>query len=207
MYGVDLDAVNARLAQELRGLAEGLDALFYLLNGQRLGLVVLLPAVRRVGGGGTEVLGVHDRAGQLADDGMVKAHAYHVGNSHGTAAAGGQLDEQLGAGLVELLHVLGQGLIYALFLIQPAVAHDVTDPLHAGQDQANSVSGLLKQEVRRFLVEVAGLHPSEEGRAAHGTHDYAVLYLHIADFPGGKQGIILLVHAIHPFLNIFLELQ
>ena len=76
-----------------------------------------------------------------------------------------------------------------------------------GQDQANSVSGLLKQEVRRFLVEVAGLHPSEEGRAAHGAHDYAVLYLHIADFPGGKQGIILLVHAIHPFLNIFLELQ
>ena len=48
MHGVDLNAVDAGLAQELRGLAEGLDALLYLLNGERLGLVVLLPAVRSI---------------------------------------------------------------------------------------------------------------------------------------------------------------
>src|SRR5699024_956567 len=67
VHGVDLNAVDAGLAQELRGLAEGLDALLDLLNGERLGLVVLLPAVRSIGGGGAEILGIHDGAGQLAD--------------------------------------------------------------------------------------------------------------------------------------------
>lgn len=201
--GVDLDAVDTGLAQELGGLAEGGDALLDLLNGQRLGLVVLLPAVGRVGGGGAEVLGVHYRAGELADDRVVKAHADHVGDGHGTSAAGGQLDEQLGTGLVELLHVLLQGLVEALVVVQPAVAHDVAHPLHAGENEANAVSCLLKQEIGRFLIEVAGLHPAEQGRAAHGAHDYAVFDLHIADLPGCKQSIVLLIHAIHPFLNTF----
>ena len=186
MYGVDLNAVDARLAQQLRSLAEGLDALLDLLNGERLGLVVLLPAVRGVRSRGAEILRVHDRAGQLADNRVVKAQADHVGDGHRTAAAGGKLDEQLRAGLVELLHVLLEGLIYALVIVQPAVAHDVAHPLHAGEHQTYAVSGFLEQEVRGFLIEVARLHPAKERGATHRTHDYAVFDLNIADLPGCK---------------------
>ena len=186
VHGVDLNAVDAGLAQELRGLAEGLDALLDLLNGERLGLVVLLPAVRSIGGGGAEILSIHDGAGQLADYRVIETQTDHIGDGHRAAAAGGQLDEQLRAGLMELLHVLLQGLVDALVLIKPAVAHDVAHPLHSGEHQADAVSGLLEQEVSGFLIKVAGLHPAEERGAAHRAHDYAVLDLDIADFPGCK---------------------
>ena len=68
------------------------------------------------------------------------------------------------------------------------------DALHAGQDQADAVLRAVKQEVCRFLIEVAGLHPAEQGCAAHGALDDAVLDLNVADLPGRKQGFILGIH-------------
>ena len=186
MDGVNLDAVDAGLAEQAGGLAEGLGALLNLGHGQRAGLIVLLPAVRRGGGAGAEVLGVHDELADLAHGGVVKHHAHQVVDAHGAAAARGQLDEQLRAGLVEVLHILLELAEHLLIGVEPAVAHDVAHPLHAGQDKAHVVARGLKQEVGGFLIEVTRLHPAKEAGAAHRTHDDAVLYLHIADFPGSK---------------------
>ena len=87
---------------------------------------------------------------------------------------------------MELGHPGGQFLEHGLVLPQPAAAHGVAHTLHAGQDQANAVLCTLEQEVCGFLIEVAGLQPAEQGSAAHGALDNAVLDLYIADFEGGK---------------------
>jgi hypothetical protein len=42
---------------------------------------------------------------------------------------------------------------------------------------------------------VAGFQPAEKGGAAHGTLDNTVFYLHIANLPRGKEGLIFFVHA------------
>ena len=186
MHGVYLDAVDAGLAQQAGGLAEGLGALLDLGHGQRAGLVVLLPAVRRGGGACAQIFGVHDKLARFSESRVVKHHAHQVVDAHGAAAARRQLHEQLGAGLVEVDHVLLELLKHALVGIEPAVAHDVAHPLHAGEYQADVVARSLQQEVSRFLVEVARLHPAEQRGSAHGTHDKAVLDLYIADFPRCK---------------------
>ena len=196
VHGMDLNAVHPGLAQQARGLAEGLGALLDLGHGQRAGLVVLLPAVGRGRGAGGQVVGVHHELAGLAQGGMVEHHAHQVVDAHGTAAADGQLDKELGAGLVEVDHVVLQLGEHLLVGVEPAVAHDVAHPLHTGQDKAHVVTRGLQQEVGGLLVEVAGLHPAEEAGAAHGTHDDAVFDLHIADLPGGEQSAVLLVHRI-----------
>ena len=56
--------------------------------------------VRSIGGGGAEILGIHDGAGQLADYRVIETQTDHIGDGHRAAAAGGQLDEQLRAGLM-----------------------------------------------------------------------------------------------------------
>ena len=196
VHRVDLNAVNAGLTQQPRGLAEGLGALLDFGNGERTGLVVLLPAVRRGRGAGSEVVGVHDKLADLAHAGVVEHHAHDVVHRHRASAADGELHEQLRAGLVEVDHVVLQLGEHLLVGVNPAVAHDVAHPLHAGQDKAHIVLRGLEQEVSRLLVEVAGLHPAEEARSAHGAHDKSVFDFHIADFPGGKQSAVLLVHQI-----------
>ena len=90
---------------------------------------------------------------------------------------------------MELHHVLLQLLEHLVVLIQPLSAGDtqlVSDTLHTGQDQAHAVLCSVEQEVSGFLIEVIRLQPAEEGGAAHGALDDAVLYFHIADFPGSK---------------------
>ena len=90
---------------------------------------------------------------------------------------------------MELDHVLLELLEHSLVLVQPMTAghtHGVTDTLHAGEDKANALLGSLEQEVSSFLIEVAGLEPAKQGRAAHGALDNAVLDLYIADLERGK---------------------
>ena len=78
------------------------------------------------------------------------------GNSHGAAETSGELNEQLGAGLVVLDHVVGEFLKHLLVLPEPSAAHGVTDTLHAREDQADAVLRTVEQEVRSFLIKVAG---------------------------------------------------
>ena len=102
---------------------------------------------------------------------------------------------------MELRQPIRQILEHLLVLIEPAAAHGVTDALHARQHQTHVVLGAVQDVVGGLLVEVTWLQPAEEGCAAHGGLHDAVLDLHVADLPGGKQRAVFLVHSV--FLLIF----
>ena len=179
--GVDLNAVNACVAQHLCGLAECRDHLLDLLNGQRTGEQILLPAVRSCGCGCAGVAYVNDGGCDLVQDGVLVQEYHPVGNRHGTTHACCELDEQLCAGLVVLYHVLFELLEHSLVLVQPAATHGITDTLHAGEDKANALLSSLEQEICCLFVEMAGLKPTKQRGTAHGTLDNAVFDLDIAN--------------------------
>ena len=118
---------------------------------------------------------------------IISAQSGHPGgDGHGTAETAGQLDEQLSAGLVVLVHVGLQLTVHASVLIQPFSAHGVADGLHTGQDQAHAVFCSLQQKVGSLGVKVGGLQPAEQGSAAHGTLDDAVGNFYISDLERSK---------------------
>ena len=186
VHSVDLHAVDASLAQQLRGLTERSDALLDLGSGEHLGVVALQPAVRGGGSGSGEVLHVQNGFCELVDDRILQNHLHHRRDGERTAAACCQLNEQLAAGLVEVLHVLCKFLIHSLVLVEPSVAENVTHPLHAGDNQTDIILCFLQEVVSRLLVKMVRLHPAEQGRAAHGAVGNAVFQFHIANFPRGK---------------------
>ena len=184
--GVDLNAVDTGLTQQLRGLAERIDHLVDLFDGHRAGEHVLLPTVRGSGSGSAAVADVDDGLGKGAEHLVVVQSDHPGGNSHGAAETSGELNEQLGAGLVVLDHVVGEFLKHLLVLPEPSAAHGVTDTLHAREDQTDAVLRTVEQEVRSFLIKVAGLQPSKQRGAAHGALHNAVFDLDIANLPRSK---------------------
>ena len=87
---------------------------------------------------------------------------------------------------MELRQPLGQVLEHLFVLVQPAAAHGVADTLHARENQTDAVLCTVEQEVRSFLIKVAGLQPTKQGGAAHGALDNAVFDLDIANLPRSK---------------------
>ena len=195
---VDLNAVNTGLAQQLRGLAERIDHLVDLFHGHRTREHILLPTVRGGGGGCAAVADVDHGSGERAEELVVVQSDHPGGDGHGAAEAGGELNEQLRAGLVVLDHVVGELFEHLLVLIEPSAAHGVADTLHARKHQTDAVLGAGQQEVRSFLIKVAWLQPAKQRGAAHGALDNAVRDLDIANLPRSKQRAILFVHEIHP---------
>ena len=193
---VDLNAIDTGIHELLCGLCKCVDLVVDLLYGHRAGLDLLVPAVggRRSGSG--YVVKVCDRACDLAEKRVFKQHYHGFCDSHGAAHTCGQLDKQLRAGLVELLHVNFKILEHLVVLIQPATENGILDALHAGQDETHTVLRTVEQEICGLLVEVARLHPAEQRCAAHRALDDAVGDLHIADLPGREQGIVLLIHVL-----------
>ena len=115
----------------------------------------------------------------------------------------GTLNEQLAAGLVVLFHVGLELLEHLVVLPQPLAAGDtegIAHALHTGEDKADAVLCSVEQEVSGFLIEVVGLQPAEQGGAAHGALNDAVLDLYVTDLPRGKESAVFFVHEIHPFL-------
>ena len=197
--GVDLHTVNAGIHKHLRGLAKGLDHFADLFLCQRTGLDLRIPAVGGLGGGRADILDVQNALGNGAKRLLLKHIDHQLVDRHAAAHAGGELDEELGARLMEFRHPLGKLAEHTLVLIEPVTAgnaHRVAHALHAGQHQTDVVLGAVEDVIRRFLVEVARLQPAEEGRAAHRHLHDAVFDLAVADLPRGKQGTVLFVHAI-----------
>ena len=183
---VDLNAVNTGLTQLLCGGAEVPDHLLDLLHGEGTGVQIVRPAVGGSGSGSAAVLHVDDGAGDLVQQ-IVSAQSGHPGSDgHGTAKAACQLNEQLAAGLVVLVHIGLELTVHASVLIQPLPSHGVADGLHAGQNQTHTILCSLEQEVRGLGVKMRGLQPAEQGCAAHGTLDNTVGNFYISDFERSK---------------------
>ena len=189
MDSVDFNAVNPSFSQALGGLTEGLNHLMDFLDGHRAGLDILSPAVGGGGGRGAGILHVHYRGGKLVEQIVLCQHGHPAVYSHRAAKASGELNEELRAGLMELIHIGLESLEHSVILIQPLSAgdtHGITHALHAGQDKADAVLRAVEQEVCRLFVEMVRLQPAEKGSAAHGALHEAVLNLHITNLPWCK---------------------
>ena len=193
---MDLHAVYAGILTELGGLGEGLDDLMDLLDGHLRGGDLRVPTGGQGAGAGQLVVSIDDGLGEAAQEFVLVDRGYHVGDRPAAAHAGGELDEKLGAGLVDLVHELLQFLEHLGVLPQPAAPEGVPEGSDAGDDQAHVVFRSFKEEVGGLFVEfTAGqLEPAEQGRAAHGAQDDAVLDLYVAHLPGGEQGVVCSVH-------------
>ena len=203
MNGVDLNTVNTGVSQLLRSLTESFDHLVDLFDGHGTGLDILGPAVRGSGSGSAGVLNVNDGGSELVEEVVLCENGHPAVDSHGTAEACCQLNEQLAAGLVVLFHVGLELLEHLVVLPQPLAAGDtegIAHTLHTGEDKADAVLCSVEQEVSGFLIEVVGLQPAEQGGAAHGALNDAVLDLYVTDLPRGKESAVFFVHEIHPFL-------
>ena len=129
---VDLDAVHPCVHAELSSFGKGLYDLVDLLHSQRPGVYAVGPAVGGGRGAGGDEVHVKDGLSQGAQD-LVVEHLHHqVIDSHSPAEACGDLDKELCPGLVELLHVVLQGLELSCVLVQPAAAHGIPDGGDAG---------------------------------------------------------------------------
>ena len=196
MNGVNLNAVNACIHKLFGGLCECIDLIVNLFNGHGTGFYLVVPAVRSSRSRCGDIVKVCYGACNLTEQGVLKKGYHGLCDSHGAAHTCGQLDKQLRAGLVELLHVNFKILEHLVVLIQPATENGILDALHAGQDETHTVLRTVEQEICGLLVEVARLHPAEQRCAAHRALDDAVGDLHIADLPGREQGIVLLIHVL-----------
>ena len=189
MDSVDLNAVDAGIAQLLRGLTERFDHFLDLGAGHGTGLEFLVPAVGGSGSGRAGVLNVNDGGSELVEEVVFRQIAHPAVDSHGAAEACGELNKELGAGLVELFHVGLEFFEHAVVLPEPLAAgdtHGIANALHTGEDQADAVLRAVEEEVGGLLVEVVRLQPTKEGGAAHGTLYDAVRYFHIANLPRSK---------------------
>ena len=203
MNGVNLNAVNACIHKLFGGLCECIDLIVNLFNGHGTGFYLVVPAVRSSRSRCGDIVKVCYGACKLTEQGVLKKGYHGLCDSHGASHAGCELDKELGAGFVELLHVNGKILEHLVILVQPAAKDRILDALHAGQDKADAVLSAVKQEISRLLIKMAGLHPAEQGCTAHRALDDAVGNLDIADLPGGKQGFILRVHCVSFLFHMF----
>ena len=162
---MDFHAVNACLLAERGGLGEGLNDLVDLLHGHFGALDVGRPA-GRLGAGACQLMagiddGLDDGPGQL----ILVQGAHQFGDGPAAAHAGGKLDEQLGTGLVDLVHEDLQFFEHPGILPEPLAPDGIPDGSDAGDDQADIVVGPLQEELGCFLVKMtaAQLEPAEQG--------------------------------------------
>ena len=128
--------------------------------------------------------GFHQRPGEF----ILVQRSNQFGDGPASAHTGGQLDEQLSAGFMDLVHKDLQFFEHLGVLPQPLTPECVTQRCDTGDDQAYIVICSFQKQLSSFLIKSAAgqLKPAEEGSATHGTHDDAVFDFHIANFPGGK---------------------
>ena len=204
MHGMDLHAVHVRVFYKFCRLCKGFDHLLDLFLGERAGDARLLPAV---GGGARargEVRNIENGLQDSCQSLVVQGLHHDVVDGERSSEACRQLDKELGARLVEFLHEFLELFKFPRPLIQPFAEQNIADGGDAGQDEPDVLLGAVQEEFGGFLVEVVGLHPPEDGSAAHRRQDEAVLDLAFADLPARQKGCILFVHA-HKLLLMVLS--
>ena len=111
----------------------------------------LVPAVGGSGSGRAGVLNVNDGGSELVEEVVFRQIAHPAVDSHGAAEACGELNKELGAGLVELFHVGLEFFEHAVVLPEPLAAgdtHGIANALHTGEDQADAVLRAVEEEGR-----------------------------------------------------------
>ena len=188
MNSMHFHAVNAGIFAELGGLGKSLNDLMDLLLGHFRADDVRGPAGRLRGGRCQLMAGIDNGLNDSPGDLILVQGANQLGDGPGAAHTGGELDEKLGTGLMDLIHKYLQFFKHLGILPQPFAPEGIPQGGNTGDDQAHVVLCSLQEQLGGLLVKAAAgqLKPTKQGSSAHGAHDNAVFNLHIADLPGGK---------------------
>ena len=148
---------------------------------------------------GIEVYNAFDRptrTDRVLWDGLLKAIIPEGRNVWGFANNDAHTYEDVDTCFMDFIHKLLKLFKHFRILPKPFAPEGIPQGGNAGNDQTHIVLGSLQEELGCFLVKMtaAQFKPTEEAGAAHGTHDDAVFDLHITHFPGGKQGLVFLIH-------------
>ena len=188
MHCMNFHTVNTGILTQLRGLGKSLDDLVDLLLGHLRANDIRCPAGRLRTGRCQFVAGIKDGLDKRTGKFVLMQGTNKFGNCPASAHTGSQLDEELGAGLMDFIHEDLQFFKHLGILPQPLTPEDITQGCNAGNDQSDIVVGALQKQLCCLFIEAAAgqFEPAEQGGTAHGAHDNAILNLNIANFPRGK---------------------
>ena len=186
--GVYFNAVNACITAKLCGLCESFNDLMNLLYGHFGALDIVRPTGFLRAGASKLVIRVNDGLDQRAREFVFVERSNQFRDRPGTAHTRSQLNEELRARLMDLIHEFLQVLEHLRILPEPFAEEGIAQRCDTGDDQTNVVVCSFKEKLSSFLVEMAtsDLKPTEKRRTAHGAHNDAVLDLHVTDLPGCK---------------------
>ena len=189
MYRVDLNAVHSGVLEHFCAFCKRVHEFVYLVNGHGARRHLVRPAVGGGAGVSRDLIKIHKRLADGAQEFVRVELFHHLADGEGASEAGGELDEQLGTGLVEFRHPLCQVVIHFFVFVEPLTEHRVVDGLTSGHDKACVVFGDFHNEARTVAVKMVFFHPSEKICAAHACKHYAVFDLAFADLPRREKGI------------------
>ena len=195
-----LHAVHARFFAQLCRLRKGAHHLFDLLFRDGAALHVLRPARGQGGGRRADIGYVDDGSHERAEHSVFQEGDKWICDCEGTPESRRQLNEQLRARLVDLLHIRFELAEHSLIFIQPASAHKVFERSNAGNDEPDVVFRAFQKELRGDFIEVIRLHPAEQRRSAHRAENDPVFDLYVPYFPWRKEGFVFCVHKSPPYL-------
>ena len=121
-------------------------------------------------------------------------HDEGSGDSPRTAHTGGNLNKELCAVFMYLVHELFKLIELLLTLPKPFAEISITYGSDSGDDKTDIVLCLFNKESGSLFIEMVGLHPSEQRCTAHGAENDSVLDFNIANLPWGKQCFVLRIH-------------
>ena len=185
---MDFHTVNTGIHTQLCGLGKGLDDLVDLLLGHLGYDNIRGPTGRLCTGRGQLVAGVKDGFHNCTGELILMQRANQLRDCPAAAHTSGQLDKELGTGLMNFFHEFSQILKHLGVLPQPLAPEGISQGCDAGDNQTNIIVCTLQEQLCCLFIEMtaAQFKPTKEAGAAHGTHNNAVLDLYIADLPGGK---------------------
>ena len=202
VYCVYLNTVNACVTAELCSLGKRLYNLVDMMLGHLGADDIGCPSGGLLRGGHELVLGVDNRLDKFADNLILVKLTYKVGDSPRASHTCGELDEELCAGLVDLVHEDLKLLEHLGVLPEPLAPEGVAKRRDAGDDKTYVVIRSLEEELCSLFIKAAAgkLKPAEKRGTAHRAHYNSVFNLYVTYFPRCKQSFILRTHFI--FLHI-----
>ena len=206
VYCVNLNTVNTCVAAELCSLCKCLDDLVDLVLGHFGTDDVGCPTSRLLGGRCKLVACIKNGLKNCSCKLVLVKRAYKLGDCPGASHTCGKLNEELCAGLMDLVHKFLKLLEHLGILPEPLAPEGISKGSDTGDDKTYVIVCSLKEKLCSLLVKATAgqLKPTKQRRTAHRTHNDTVFDLYVAYFPRGKQGFVLRIYVCHSKNPFFL---
>ena len=155
MHRMDLHTVDSGRLAELCRLRKGINDLMDLLFGHLRTFDVVCPAGALRRRRSQFMRCIEHRLEQCTSKSILMQRCDQVGDRPRSAHAGRELDEQLCAGLVQLIHELLKLIEHLFILPQPLSPEGIAHRCNARNDQADIVLRSFQKQPGRFLIKMA----------------------------------------------------